>query len=55
VTETLTAEQHQRHLRDCTTEHLLHTYRQFPTAECQAELDRRGVMLWHYGLACTAC
>jgi len=51
MTETRTAEQHANHLRDCTTEHLLYTYRQLPSYECQAELDRRGVVLWHYGLA----
>jgi hypothetical protein len=51
MTEARTAEQHASYLSDCTTEHLLYTYRQLPSYECLAELDRRGVVLWHYGLA----
>lgn len=45
-----TPEQHARHLRDCTTQHLLDTYRRFPTSEAQRELESRGVALWAHGL-----
>jgi hypothetical protein len=48
-----TAEQHGRYLRDCTTEHLLDTYRRWPTQAVQNELESRGLILWHYGLTTT--
>lgn len=37
-------------LGDHPTQELLDTYRQSPTAEVCAELERRGVQLWAHGL-----
>jgi hypothetical protein len=50
-TEARTADQQAHHLDECTTQHLLDTYRSWPTADVAQELETRGVTLWHHGLA----
>lgn len=39
-----------RHLRDTTTGQLIADQRLLPCEEVAAELESRGVVLWHYGL-----
>lgn len=45
---------YQPRLNDHTTQELLDTYRQAPTAAVADELERRGVELWAHGLTRTS-
>lgn len=41
---------HLQAIADMTTEALIERFRQWPTADAQAELEGRGVVLWHHSL-----